>query len=567
MDACGFGGGSIQVQGNNIDIQDGSLVLLRNFGFSPSQNININAANNLNINGTVPDGSLASGVVTQILGTGAGGTIFVQANQANLSDGGVILNETYSPAAGGNIIIDVANNLTLSGFSPLNPLLSSAITSTTFSDGDAGKILASAGNLVLKNGGIISTTTFGKGNGGDLTVNATDSIEILIDTPVFFLPSSITAESIVAGNAGNLTINTGKLLIGGGGSILASTRSSGKAGDILINASESIEVSSGNQISDTLFLPSLISSNAQPLPLELQLLFGASPLPSGDSGSIKINTPILKVEKGAAVTVGNVGTGNAGNLNIQAGAIYLDNQGQITAATESGGGGNISLQTQDLLLLRNSSSINTEAKGTGNGGNITIDSPIVAGFENSDIIANAVEGNGGNINITTQGIFGLEFRDELTNESDITASSQFGVSGTIEVNNVSIDPNSGLVELLIEFADASQQIASGCSSITGSTFVATGRGGIPHNPTQSLNLNSTWLDIRDLLAFRKRNNNAEVTTISNKPAIVEASSFIRNADGEIELVAAQPTPFTMKQVAECSGAISNPITPAPVTVP
>ena len=37
---------------------------------------------------------------------------------------------------------------------------------------------------------------------------------------------------------------------------------------------------------------------------------------------------------------------------------------------------------------------------------------------------------GGNINITTQGIFGLEFREELTPESDITASSKFGVNGT-----------------------------------------------------------------------------------------------------------------------------------------
>ena len=34
--------------------------------------------------------------------------------------------------------------------------------------------------------------------------------------------------------------------------------------------------------------------------------------------------------------------------------------------------------------------------------------PIVAGFENSDIIANAVNGRGGNIQITTQGIFGTE---------------------------------------------------------------------------------------------------------------------------------------------------------------
>ncbi|BAY84238.1 filamentous hemagglutinin family outer membrane protein [Calothrix parasitica NIES-267] len=554
VDASGLDGGSIQVRGNNIDLQDGSLVLLRNSGFLPSGNININAANNLTINGTIPDGSLASGVIGQVLGTGAGGTIFVQANQANLSDGGVILNETYSTAAGGNIIIDVANTLTLSGFSPLNLLSSSAITSTSFSDGDAGEIIASARNLILENGGVLSTTSFGKGNGGNLTVNATDSIEIIIDTPIFFFPSSITAESIVAGNAGNLEINTGKLSMSGGGSIFASTRSSGKAGDILINASESIEVSGGAQLPDTLFLPTLISSDAKPLPPDVQLLFGASSLPSGDSGSIKINTPILKIEKGAGITVGNAGTGKAGNLDIQAGTIYLDNQGQITAATESGGGGNISLQTQDLLLLRNSSLINTEAKGTGNGGNITINSPVIVGFENSDIIANAVEGNGGNIDITTQGIFGLEFRDELTEENDITASSQFGVKGTVAINNISIDPSSGLTELPAELKDSSQQISSGCSRNSDSTFVATGKGGIPQNPNERVDAKLTWSDVRDLSTFQQRNINSQVVTTSNKPAIVEATGFIRNRDGEIELVAAQPNPFIMKQVAECSRA-------------
>ncbi len=46
---------------------------------------------------------------------------------------------------------------------------------------------------------------------------------------------------------------------------------------------------------------------------------------------------------------------------------------------------------------------------------------------------------------------------------------------------------------------------------------------------------------------------SQVATNSNKPAIVEATGFIRNANGEIELVAAQNTPFMTKQVVNCSG--------------
>jgi large exoprotein involved in heme utilization and adhesion len=125
----------------------------------------------------------------------------------------------------------------------------------------------------------------------------------------------------------------------------------------------------------------------------------------------------------------------------------------------------------------------------------------------------------------------------------------------VQINNLSIDPSSGLVELPVDLSDSSQQIASGCSSNTGSSFVATGRGGIPQNPNEQVNINATWSDIRDLSAYRKRNNNTvEKTQISNKPAIVEANGFIRNANGEIELVALLPTPLTTKQIPECSGS-------------
>ncbi|MHC5731332.1 MAG: filamentous hemagglutinin, partial [Nostoc sp.] len=124
-------------------------------------------------------------------------------------------------------------------------------------------------------------------------------------------------------------------------------------------------------------------------------------------------------------------------------------------------------------------------------------------------IANAFNGNGGNINITTQGIFGLKYRDRLTRESDITASSQFGVSGTVQVNTIGIDPNSGLVELPANVTDPSQQIATGCAGSEGSSFVATGRGGIPKNPTEQVTRDvydglplRTWADIRDISAYR-----------------------------------------------------------------
>ncbi|MBW4669399.1 MAG: S-layer family protein [Cyanomargarita calcarea GSE-NOS-MK-12-04C] len=209
---------------------------------------------------------------------------------------------------------------------------------------------------------------------------------------------------------------------------------------------------------------------------------------------------------------------------------------RIDSSILSGGkGGNLNLQVHDTVLMRRDSQISSESGGKGNGGNITINALFIIGLENSDIIANAVQGNGGNIQITTEGIFGLDYRPQLTPNSDITASSEFGVNGTVDINNFGVDPSSGLVELPINLADSSQQIATGCSNNTGSSFVATGRGGIPQNPNQQVTSDGTWSDIRDISAYLKT---GEVTAQipSSRETLIQATSWHRNDQGKIELV-------------------------------
>lgn len=77
--------------------------------------------------------------------------------------------------------------------------------------------------------------------------------------------------------------------------------------------------------------------------------------------------------------------------------------------------------------------------------------------------------------------------------------------------------------------------------------MATGRGGIPKNPNDQVDINSTWSDIRYILAFRKRHNHVtEVRQISNKLAILETSGFMRNANRDIEFVAAQNQYFLIR---------------------
>lgn len=224
----------------------------------------------------------------------------------------------------------------------------------------------------------------------------------------------------------------------------------------------------------------------------------------------------------------------------------LDRQGSITASTDSGEGGNIFLQASRLILRDNSSIVATAKGAIGNGGNLTIEAPLIVGLGNSDIVASAITGNGGRIQIATQGIFGLVNRSQSTLENDITASSQLGVSGTIEIKNVGIDPNSGLIQLPKELVDADQQVAAGCSTARGSSFVITGRGGIPQRPSEMIVVNRPWADLRTPVQPQR-----STTTVTVPTPIVEATAWHRNAQtGKVELTAGQTAPGST--IATCN---------------
>ncbi len=529
--ASGVGNGLIQLQGRNVSIKDGSRVFVQNQGNMGLGKIEVNATESIDIVGTNSDGTLVSSVFTETIRMGDAAEILISTPNLLVSQDAVISSRTFSPGKGGNITVNASQSVEISETSPINPrndtkistvsfrdgkagdisiltkqlsLLGQDIQSTTFGINDGGKIYVSTKELTIIDGGVIASASVGIGSGGDVEIDA-KSIELIGVNPDNFTPSALSAATLRSGNAGNLTVNTESLVLRDGGRVDSSTLSSGAAGSVTVNATDFIEVSG---TVPGLVNPSLIISSANIIDESLQQFLGIPAIPSGDSGNVDINTPVLKVDDGAEVTVKNDGAGKGGILNINADSILLNNTGKITASTQSGGGGNIDLQVKDGLILRNQSLISAEAGGTGDGGNININSPVIAGLENSDIIANALQGNGGNININTQGLFGLQFRDELTTDSDITASSQFGVNGTVEINNPAIDPSSALVKLPSDVVDSSQEVASGCSANQGNSFTVVGKGGLAANPEDVVAEVNVWSDLRDLSVFeggKKRN--------------------------------------------------------------
>ncbi|GAB1539524.1 hypothetical protein NUACC21_21910 [Scytonema sp. NUACC21] len=357
--------------------------------------------------------------------------------------------------------------------------------------------------------------------------------------------SGLFAQTLSTADAGSIIINTRQLIVKDGAQVTAGTNedSQGNGGILTIQALDKVELSG-------------TAPNGQ----GVSGLF-ARTRGSGRAGDLTVTTRKLIVRDGAQVTVSSLKLGAAGNLTVRANSISLDN-GAIVAQTNSGNGGNITLENLDLLLMRSNSLISAAALNQANGGNIRInalDGFIVAvPQENSDLLANAFQGNGGNINITASGIYGLENRTQQfldNNISEINASSQLGVNGSVETNNTDINPSQGLVELPVNLVDASQQIATGCNSIgkqRRGSFMAVGRGGLPESPTELLTGDAVLADWVTLSEVAKeqtplpnplppRKGNVESHFATSATQIVEASGWVIDANGDIALVAQAPT--------------------------
>ncbi|MEM9216926.1 MAG: filamentous hemagglutinin N-terminal domain-containing protein [Cyanobacteria bacterium P01_F01_bin.150] len=320
-------------------------------------------------------------------------------------------------------------------------------------------------------------------------------------------------------NAGNIEINTQRLFLKDGGIVVATTLGDRDGGDLRIDASESIELQGRSPLGG--IIPSGLYADAQNEA-------------TGKGGSLRIETPLLILQNGATISV-NTNTEivpsthsssrttsqvpmtddfDAGNINAYVDLLVLD-QSRITASSPRGEGGRITLESTDGLVMRNSSILTeagTEERGGGDGGNIEISTPLIAAFDDSDIVANAVggdggdinieslliaalddsdivanasEGNGGNIEIATQGLFGIEFRDTLTDKSDITASSRSGLDGMVTITTPNVNPASDTILLPSTVLSSTQSIVTACGVSANSRFNITGRGGIPMGPEGS----------------------------------------------------------------------------------
>ena len=477
-----------------------------------------------------------------------GGNVELQGGQLHALGGRV---ELGGLAGTGTVGLDNDLHLTFpDGVARADVSLSNgAIVSATgvSATGTGGVIEVQGRRITITDGSQIKTQTIEFGQPGRLLVTASDSVELSGTSEDGKLFSALLSQTFGSEPAGDLTIKTGKLIVQDGAQVSADTFSQGDGGKLTVLASDSVELSGKSTLADGREVQSGLFTVASDPDKTGNI---------GDGGDLKIQTGRLIVRNGAGVAVSRQvsDSGNerkAGNLEIAARSIQL-NRGFISATTQSGKGGDITLQVQDLLLLRHASQISTSA-GTrnqgGDGGNIKIDTQFLVAIpsENSDISADAYTGKGGNVQITAQDIFGIQSRRKNTPQSDITASSKFGLDGVVKINTPGIDPSRGLVALPTELVDASRLIAQNCSSggsQVASRFTVTGRGGLPDNPSETLSSNAVWTDLRPNLNLAATSSSSAMATRGSHPTaapLVEAQGWVINDKGEIVLTASAPT--------------------------
>lgn len=540
-------GGTIVLEAQQLQLQNGSQVNNSTFGAGQAGNLTIRA-NQVVVAGQNSQGT-PSGLFAGV-GAGAfgqGGNLRIEADQLLIRDGGLLSTQTLGSGNAGNLAIVTrllqmrnqgavstattdtgdAGNLTIRAHQV--ELDGSDITASTRSDGRGGTLILEANQLTAQGGSQIGVSTFGAGNAGSLVVRA-NRITLAGEDPQGFITGLYaTVNPGASGRGGTLQVEADRLQIWDGALISTSTSGAGDAGNLTVQARD-IELAGTDRRG---FYGGIGAEVAR----------GAT----GQGGDLTILGDRLTVRDGAGITAGSQGQGRAGSLAIGGNLLLLDKQAFISATTDSGQGGNLTFDLRQGLVLRRNSTISTtagQAQAGGDGGNITITTPFVLGVarENSDITANAFTGRGGNIQITAQGIYGLQFRPQLTPLSDITASSQFGISGVVSLNTPDVDPSRGLVQLPASPVDPANQIAQECQTGVNqlrSSFLVKGRGGLPIAPDQPLQSSAVLADWADLAAAapgRVDHTEAIAPLVLSQPE-TEAEALTQDREGNLWLVA------------------------------
>ncbi len=437
VNVAGKDGGSIAINGRNVNIVGGGRLLAGidpRFGSPGTQagNIEINATDQVVFSGAM------SGALNKVEAGAQGnsGDINIKARSLEVSDGAQLSATTSGTGNAGKILISAKEQVLFDGGN--NPISRSYAFSQVEqgAEGNSGGIEIDAGNLTVTNGAQLSASTSGTGDAGKILISAKEQVlfDGESDTGNFSYAFS-QVEKDAVGDSSGIEINAGSLTITNGAQLSASTKSSGDAGTISITATDKV-IFDGE------------SSKGDRTALLSQVLEGAV----GKSGDIEIKTPILEVTNGAFLDASTEGSGDAGAISITAtDKVIFDgesNQGNGSAATSqvidtaTGNSSGIEISAP-IVRVTNGAQLDTSTLGKGNSGAIRVtatDSLVVDGTSDRFLSSAITSEVGIDATGASEGITINAPRLQVSNEAFISANSNGnGNAGNIDVTSDTIE--------------------------------------------------------------------------------------------------------------------------------
>jgi filamentous hemagglutinin family protein len=512
--------GDLTIETGLLLIDDGAGVSTTAIDEGAGGNLTVVASEGVQVTGLDDDG-FSSFLGSGSAGKGNAGDLTIETGQLLIEDGAQVITTAIDEGAGGNLTVVASEGVQVTGSN--NDGSPSFLGSQSLGKGDAGDLTIETGLLLIEDGAVVSTSAFDEGAGGNLTVVASEGVQVTGSDVFDGSPSALNSTSSGKGDAGDLTIETGLLLIEDGAQVSTSAFDEGAGGNLTVVASERVQATG----SDDDGFPSLLASESQG---------------KGDAGEVRIETGRLLVSDGAEISTNSSDEGTAGDIEIKVRDTLEANNGTIRTDSDRSAGGAITIEAGDIRLWGDSDIRSNVASGEKDGGAINLTADSILAFDDSDILAFARDGEGGDITLDTPAFFGQNYRpaprntdpDTLDNNNRVDVNATGAVSGVITLPDTTFIENS-LAELPNNQIDTDSLLANSCivrrNQPQKGSFFITGTGGFAQRPGDAQMSSFPTVDIETLPSD---------STIPNRPwqkgdPIIEPQGVYRLPNGKLVL--------------------------------
>lgn len=348
--------GEVRINAPQVRLISSSINTSANLG--PGGDIFIHAPELVELDG---DGFTSTLLTVSAFGGQGAGDVEIVTPRLILRDGGQITSSTRNSGDGGNIVIQAAEQVEISGtgngfvvgegvrevpsgiFSETQEVQFGA-GNIVGASGNGGRVTINTGRLIVRDGGEISVAAEGEGAGraGDLEINALDRVEIVGDG------SSLQALSESDRLAGNLTINTDELVVREGAQINVSATGEGTAGNLMVNAGSIRLAKQGLLTAETRSGEGNIKLEVdRNIILRSNSSITTNATEAASGGNIVVATDLLVLLENSAVTATAV-AGRGGNIAITAQSVFRSPDGIIDASSQLGIDGTVTIETPEV---------------------------------------------------------------------------------------------------------------------------------------------------------------------------------------------------------------------------